>query len=385
MTASATPAADQPFANQPFANQQRVCKTPAMDLGICFASKIDDIDYIVRAEELGYTHAWIADSHMIWSDPYATLALVADRTSTIQVGTGVTVAATRTAPITASSMATINQLAPGRTFLGIGTGNTAMRIMGHKPMRIDEFDDYLTVLAPLLRGEEADFTWRGRTSPIRHIMADKGFVNFQDRIPMYVSSFGPKSMALAGKHGDGAVLSIPPKRGGMQWVWQGLEAGAAEVGRDIDRESFLTCSLSTIVVLEPGEARDSDRVKRLCGAFAMASLHYSYDQYRNFGRSSAGSRIPGWDDYVAKMEQIPEEVRHQYVHQGHNCWVMPDEEQFLTRELMDASCIIGTREEVIDTLGTLAEEGLHQLMILPPFDPRYEVLEQVGEEILPHV
>ena len=86
-----------------------------MDLGICFASKIDDIDYIVRAEELGYTHAWIADSHMIWSDPYATLALVADRTSTIQVGTGVTVAATRTAPITASSMATINQLVAADT------------------------------------------------------------------------------------------------------------------------------------------------------------------------------------------------------------------------------------------------------------------------------
>jgi 5,10-methylenetetrahydromethanopterin reductase len=356
-----------------------------VQLGICVASKIDDIDYVVTAEELGYSHAWIADSHMIWSDPYATLALAADRTSTIQVGTGVSVAATRPAPITASAIATVNQIAPGRTFLGIGTGNTAMRIMGHKPMRMAEFDEYLTVLRPLLRGEEVDFTWRGRTSPIRHIMADKGFVNFDDEIPVYVSSFGPKSMALAGKHGDGAVLSIPPRAGGMSWVWDGLRAGAAETGREIDEESFFTCSLTTIVVLEPGESSQSERAKRLCGAFAMAGLHYGYDQYRNFGRGSTASRFPGWDAYVEKMADVPDDVRHQFVHRGHNCWVMADEEQFLTTELMESSCIIGTKEEVIDRLGVLGEEGLDQVMILPPFDPRYEVLEQVGSEILPYV
>ncbi|MDA3039021.1 MAG: LLM class flavin-dependent oxidoreductase [Actinomycetota bacterium] len=356
-----------------------------MQLAVCIASKIDDIDYVVRAEQLGYTHAWLADSHMIWSDPYATLALVAARTSTIQVGTGVSVAATRPAPVTAASIATINAMAPGRTFLGIGTGNTAMRIMGHKPMPIAEFDEYLTVLGPLLRGEEADFRWRGRVSPVRHIMPDKGFVDFEHRIPMYVSGFGPKSLALAGKHGDGAVLSVPPRAGGMLRVWGMIEAGASEAGRDLDRSSYFTSSLTTIVVLEPGEARDSDRVKRLCGAFAMASMHYSYDQVRNYGKQPAAAGMPRWDAYVQKMEAIPAEVRHQYVHQGHNCWVMPDEEQFVSKELMEATCIIGTVEEIVDRLGVLGDEGLDQLMVLPPFDPRYEVLEQVAEEILPHL
>ena len=123
-----------------------------MELGITVASKIDDIDYIARAEALGYTHAWIADSQMIWSDPYAVLALAATRTDHIKLGTGVAVAPTRPAPVTASSIATINAIAPGRTFLGVGTGNTAMRVMGHKPMRIAEFDDYLSTLRPLLHG-----------------------------------------------------------------------------------------------------------------------------------------------------------------------------------------------------------------------------------------
>ncbi len=69
-----------------------------MKLGICMASHIGDV---VRAEELGYTHAWLA------------------------------------------SIAIINAIAPGRTFLWVGTGNTAMRIMGKKPHRIAEFERYL--------------------------------------------------------------------------------------------------------------------------------------------------------------------------------------------------------------------------------------------------
>lgn len=356
-----------------------------MDIGICVASKIDDIDYIVRAEELGYSHAWLADSHMIWSDPYACLALAATRTSTIRLGTGVAVAATRPAPVTAASIATINRLAPGRTFLGIGTGNTAMRIMGHKPMRIAEFDAYLTTLRPLLAGEEAMFEWRGRTSPIRHIMPNDGFVDFDQPIPLYVSGFGPRSLGLAGKHGDGAVLSIPPDAGFMDKVWTAVERGAVEAGATINRDSYLTCSLTTAVVLEPGEATDSERVKDLCGAFAMASLHYSYDQFRNYGRTPSGPVAEVWDEYREVVEQVDVDRRHQRVHAGHNCWVLPEERRFLTKELIEMTCLVGTRDELIERLRALDDSGLDQIMILPPFDPRFEVLESVGTEVLPYV
>ena len=356
-----------------------------MELGICVASKIDDVEYIVRAEELGYTHAWLADSHMIWSDPYACLALAATRTSAIRLGTGVAVAATRPAPVTAASIATINRLAPGRTFLGIGTGNTAVRVMGHKPMPIAEFDRYLTELRPLLAGEEAEVEFRGRTSPVRHIMPDDGFVDFDPPIPLYVSGFGPRSLALAGRHGDGAVLSIPPDPAFMERVWVALERGAGEAGATIDRTRYLTASLTTIVVTEDGEATDSDRVKDLCGAFAMASLHYSYDQFRNYGREPSGPVAEVWDEYRAVVEQVEPERRHQRIHAGHNCWVLPEERRFLTRNLIEATCLVGTRDQLVERLRALGEAGLDQMMILPPFDPRFEVLETVGTEILPYL
>jgi 5,10-methylenetetrahydromethanopterin reductase len=355
-----------------------------MQLGICVASKIDDIDYVVEAERLGFTHAWFADSQMIWSDVYATAALAADRTSTIKIGTGVSVAATRPAPVTAASMATINQIAPGRTFCGIGTGNTAMRIMGHKPMTIAQFDQYLSELKPLLAGEEAQVTWMGRTSPVRHIMPDAGFVNFEDPIPMYVSGFGPKSLALAGKHGDGLVLSVPPDPVLAEGLWKSVERGAADAGRVIDRTQFPATTLNTIVVLEQGEAVDSERVRYLCGAFAIASLHYSYDQWRNFGQLPRNPAVVDmWDDYTALLEQVPEEIRHQRVHAGHNCWVLPEEERFVTKALIESSCLVGTEDDIVERLMGLEQAGVDQMMLLPPLDPRYDVIRTVGERIIP--
>src|SRR6185503_9941923 len=106
-----------------------------MEFGLAVATKIDDWQLIRYAEELGYDRAWVPDSQMIWSDCYATLALTATQTKRIHIGTGVAIPGTRIAPVTAHSIASINQLAPGRVFLGIGTGHTAMRVLGFDPVK----------------------------------------------------------------------------------------------------------------------------------------------------------------------------------------------------------------------------------------------------------
>ena len=357
-----------------------------MDIGICVASHVQDIDYVVRAEELGYSHAWLADSQMLWSDCYAALALAAVRTKHIRLGTGVAITGTRPAPNNASGIATINTLAPGRTFFGVGAGNTAMRVMGLPPQRIAQFDRYLATVAPLLRGQEATLHAGANIErPIRHIMPDKGFVNFDDPIPMYVSGFGPKSLAVAGKHGDGAVLALPANAAVMANIWRMIETGAEESGRSIDRASYYTTALTTMVVLDAGEAVDSDRVKAECGAMAMAAIHFSYDQYRNFGRQPPGFMNGIWADYRQLIESYPADRRHQRIHGGHNCWVLEEEERFLTPEVLQATAMIGTRDQLVDRLLALADAGLHQVMILPNFDTRFDVLERVAKDVLPNV
>ncbi|MCP5178778.1 MAG: LLM class flavin-dependent oxidoreductase [Pseudomonadales bacterium] len=349
-----------------------------MEFGICVASHIGDIGYIERAEALGYTHAWCADSQMLWSDCYATLALAASRTSRINLGTGVAVTGTRPAPVNAAGIATINALAPGRTFFGVGAGNTAMRVMGKAPHRLREYDAYLAAMRPLLAGEEA--MWEGK--PIRHIMPDKGFVNFESPIPMYVSGFGPKSLALAGKHGDGAVIAMAAHPAAMASVRHMIASGARDAGRDLDFDRYRITALSTVVVLEPGEAEDSARVRAQCGAMAMATVHYAYDQWRNFGFQPPNALHGIWEDYSALLESYPEARRHQRIHGGHNCWVLPEEEKFLTPDVLKASSLIGTPDALRERLAGLAAAGLDQLMILPNFDTRFEVLEDVARELI---
>ncbi|MEP6659258.1 MAG: LLM class flavin-dependent oxidoreductase [Acidimicrobiales bacterium] len=354
-----------------------------MELSVCMAAKVDEIDYAVLAEELGYARVWVADSPMLWSDCFTTMGLIAKSTSRIGIGTGVAVAGLRLAPVTAAAHATVNRLAPGRVFCGIGSGNTAMRILGRKPMSIARFDEYLTELRPLLDGEEATLRDGRTVLPTRHVMQDAGFVAFQPRMPMYVSAFGPKSMAVAARHGDGVVLGGVNRAEDVKTVWQLLTAVAQKTGRTLDRSTFRTTLLGTMVVLEPGEAVDSDRVKAECGAYAMAVVHYVYEQWRQYGQAPPDAFAGIWDDYSAMIARVPEERRHLRIHLGHNCWVEPEEERFLTKEVIEAGCIVGTAPQLAERLTAMSAAGLDEIMILPTLATKEKVLRDIAAKVAP--
>ena len=117
----------------------------------------------------------------------------------------------------------------------------------------------------------------------------------------------------------------------------------------------------------------------------MASVHYDYDHWRNFGHQPPNAMADIWDEYASFLEPFPEERRHQRIHMGHNCWVLPEEEQFVTADLIRATCMVGTQEELIEKIRGLEAAGLNQIMNLPSFDPRFDVLETVGKKIIPYV
>jgi 5,10-methylenetetrahydromethanopterin reductase len=353
-----------------------------VDVGLCVASKIDDMDYVVRAEELGYSHAWFADSQMIWSDPYACLALAATRTSRIQLGTGVSVVGTRIAPVTAAAIASINRLAPGRTFLAIGNGNTAWRLMGHKPMLLADFEEYVRVVRSLLDGKETDFASRGHTTTIKFDAAHLGYLDLDHYVPLYVSGFGPRAQAMAGKYGDGLVTSIPNHPAYFEHVWANVAKGAAEVGRTISKDNFPTCSLTAACVLRPGEDLTSDRVVETLGAIVIAGFHYAYDHVRNYGAEPPAHLADSWDEYCAMVEAVPESARHRRIHVGHCMWLEDDERKFVTPERIQASCLVGSGPEIVEQLEAMERAGLTQVMLLPSLAKQYEALEDVSREVL---
>ena len=81
------------------------------------------------------------------------------------------------------------------------------------------------------------------------------------------------------------------------------ELGAEAAGREFDRDSFYTCSLTTAVILEAGEDLTSPRVIEECGPFVLSGLHYLYDQQHQFNREPPPHVRPVWNEYCALVEQ----------------------------------------------------------------------------------
>src|SRR6201982_1591847 len=147
-----------------------------MKFGFTVMADIDEVGFFSQAEALGYDSVWVADSQMLFSDCYAVLALAARQTSRLRIGPGTAICGTRIPPVQAAAMATLNRLAPGRVFLGIGTGNTAMRSMGQPPMTIAAFGEYLRVLRGLLDGETVDYAYGGKSRPVRMLRHEDKFM-----------------------------------------------------------------------------------------------------------------------------------------------------------------------------------------------------------------
>ena len=339
-----------------------------MKFGGMVATKIDDWEIFKELEDLGYDSAWAPDSQMIWSDCYATLALAAYHTSRIRLGTGVAIAGTRLAPVTAHSIASINKLAPGRTFLGIGTGHTAMRIMGQNPVGPTAFREYLRVVRGLLDGEEVEYTHNGETHPIRFQDRELDCLNLEDRVPIYVGANGPKALAATGAYGDGRISAGTEPASVMRSNMEKVNRGAEQAGRALP-EGFHTSVLTYACVLKTGESLASDRVIEETGAPVVSSLHFWYELMLQRGNDGfiQDSVRDEWEDYKRHVEAMPQERRHQTLHTGHCAFLPEDERRFITPNIIRATLgLVGEPDEIKEQITKMEAAGLKEILLLPP-------------------
>ena len=358
-----------------------------MKFGVTVAPRVSDWKLFVDLEAMGYDAAWAADSQMLYSDAYAVLALAAANTSRIRLGTGVSVAGVRLAPVTAHSIATINRLAPGRVFLGIGTGHTAMRVMGKDPMKAAAFREYLRVLRALLHGEEVDYALEGEDrTDIRFLHPDEGFIDVDHPVPIYVAADGPLALKTAGAYGDGRICSHNQTKARLQKSLEVMRSGAAAVGRTLP-ETFHTAALGYACVLEPGESMTSDRVIDEIGPMAAASLHYWWELYQKDGDTStvAGRCRNLWDEYLAFTEKMetPAAKRYQQIHLGHCAFLPPEERRFITEDLIRATGgLVGTPDEILAMLREREAMGLSEITLLPAMAQARRNLRDFAEKVI---
>ena len=110
-----------------------------------------------QAEDAGFDHGWIFDSHVIWRDPYPLLTLMAQATTRLRLGTCVTNPATREPSVTASTLAVLDELSEGRMVLGIGRGDSARRVLGKPPTTMATLEDAIRVIKGLVEGRAVEY------------------------------------------------------------------------------------------------------------------------------------------------------------------------------------------------------------------------------------
>ena len=157
------------------------------------------VDLIVKAESLGFDSGWTYDSPILWQEPYPLITLLASKTSRMRIGMCVTNPVTREPAVTASAHATLQDISDGRIVMGIGRGDSAVRVMGRKPTPIALFEQRLAMIKDFMNGRPVE--WEGTEIQLK-------WAQDKPEIPLYVAAYGPRALGVAGRVGDGVIIQL---------------------------------------------------------------------------------------------------------------------------------------------------------------------------------
>ena len=176
---------------------------------------------VKRGEELGWNLALIPSSPLLVPDPYVMLAFAARGTDRIRLGPLIENPIMRHPAVLASSIATVDGIASGRTLLALGSGDTAVRLMGKHPARVVELEEATLLTRQLLAGGEID---TGTREPARLLHARP--------VPVWIAAGGPRTLRMAGRVADGVFIRVGRHEANLRAAVEAVHAGAREVGRD---------------------------------------------------------------------------------------------------------------------------------------------------------
>jgi 5,10-methylenetetrahydromethanopterin reductase len=194
--------------------------------------------------------------------------------------------------VTASAIATIEEAAPGRLTCAFGTGYTARRALGQKPMRWAAVGSFFRQLRSLLAGDIVEID--AAASQMLHL---PGWAPTRPlSTPLWLAPSGPKGMSVADDvDADGLLLSQPP-------------------ARPVEGERPAAVIVSGTVI-RPGEDHTSARVFEAAGPWFAAMWHAMYEMAPDFV-----AEVPGGATWLEGLRAArPEGQLHLGVHEGHVC------------------------------------------------------------------
>jgi 5,10-methylenetetrahydromethanopterin reductase len=310
--------------------------------------------YTIQAERLGYDSIWITD-HFNNRNVYVSLSVIANYTERIRLGPGVTNPYLVHPVMTAQSVASLNEVAPGRVICGIGAGDrTTLDMVGIKmraPLRTVR--EAVEIIRRQIAREKGEYTGREfKTSAGARL-------NFRvsDEIPIYIGAQGPKMLSLAGAIGDGALVNASHP--------DDIESAVKLIGRgakkaDRKMEEIDIAAYTSFSVAEK-EKKARKPVVPVVAYIVAGSPPAVLDKHG----------IP-----VEKADQIRGDLAKRR-------WM----EAFgaVDSEMIDTFSVCGSPDQCTEKIWTLFKTGITHFVTGSPLGPNVRgSIKLFGEEVLPH-
>lgn len=281
-------------------------------------------DLAVVAEDAGFADVWLPD-HYFLRDVYVAQALIAARTRSLRLATGVAAIQLRHPALIASAAATIAECSGGRAVIGIGPGGHEFPSQfGMRPKSpLSMLRESVEIIRQLSSGPAR---FRGT-----YFSADGSALGWRiDPPPIYLSARGPRMLELAGEIADGVIIH-GVQRDFLDYARARVANGAERAGRGPQE-----CRIAVMLDVEVGhdEAATLDRLRPRCTLMA--------------GGSYADELIPVYGFDPAAVATLRAALNDPDVREA----------GYVTDDMVRAFAFGGTLETVAARLGELGQLGV---------------------------
>ena len=307
-----------------------------------------------QAEAAGFDYGWLFDSHVLWRDPYPLLTLMAGVTTRMRLGTCVTNPGTREPSVTASALATLDEISGGRMDLGIGRGDSARRVLGKPPITMANTEEAIGVIRALVAGESIRYEDTELVFPWT-----TGWT-----LPVWVAGYGPMAIAMTGRVADGIILQLADPDL-IRWFTGQVRDAATAAGRD--PATIKVQAAAPAHVGPRDEGRDRTRW------FPALVSNHVVDLVNKYPRDELPEALTG---YIGDREG------YDY---HHHAEVGSSNAAFVGDEVTDRFCVLGSTDDHIAKLRVLADAGVDQFNLYLMNGDEEAQLEAYGREVIPAI
>ena len=321
----------------------------------------DNLDALARrarlVEEMGFDYVGVGDSQSLFRELYVSLSAVATSTQRVMLGPTITNPLTRHPAVTASAIASLDELSGGRAFLGIGSGDSSVLNLGLRPARVAELRHSIQIVRDMLAGKTAEY--RGSPAHVRWANAP---------IPIVMAAEGPRTLAMAGEIADAAIVHTGLTADILSDTIARIRKGERSAGREqgtVGVWAFAKCNIA--------DSREV-AVQEIKMALAASGHHV-------FAHTLEGKHVP------QKLQEAIHALRRRYQaseHEqpGHTRNSDLTDELGLTDYFVHRFAVAGTPEECRSKARSTFDCGVDVLLITAIGPDPDTIIRRFGQEVI---